>query len=269
MPGKHCSQALPHCTAAVRTASARQLHTIAVRQASAGCARRSIVPPFTPPRPALWPHHACSLRQLRCMTHDVRQRADRQRQPRSQGMKLRSVGLPSLLLLLPAGLIAAALLAAAALPAAVSSDFGRQLAVRWLNAALPGDGQVDCEPQDLRLVDNRLLAGCRLMCGGVVQLRSAWTAYSSAGPARARSRESSWRRETPQASPQSARSRSPGTAACWVCFEVQTLDANSILFAVHDADNGPASLLGIVELRQALPTFNAAQDSQRASASRA
>jgi hypothetical protein len=54
-------------------------------------------------------------------------------------MKLRSVGLPSLLLLLPAGLIAAALLAAAALPAAMSSDFGRQLAVRWLNAALPGE----------------------------------------------------------------------------------------------------------------------------------
>jgi hypothetical protein len=58
-------------------------------------------------------------------------------------MKLRSVGLPSLLLLLPAGLIAAALLAAAALPAAVSSDFGRQLAVRWLNAALPVEVSVD------------------------------------------------------------------------------------------------------------------------------
>lgn len=140
MPIKHRSHVvLPHCTAAVRTASAWQLQTTALRQISARCARCSSVPLFRPPVPALWPSRACSLRQLRCMALHVRQRADRQQQPRSQGMKLRSVGLPSLLLLLPAGLIAAALLAAAALPAAVSSDFGRQLAVRWLNAALPGE----------------------------------------------------------------------------------------------------------------------------------
>ena len=139
MPAKPCSQVMSHCTAAaVRTASARQLQTTAFRQIPAGCARCGSVPLFRPPGPAIWPSRARSLRQLRCMAHDMRQRADRQRQPCSQGMKLRSVGLPSLLLLLPAGLIAAALLAAAALPAAVSSDFGRQLAVRWLNAALPG-----------------------------------------------------------------------------------------------------------------------------------
>lgn len=59
----------PQCTAAVRTASARQPQTTAFRRISAKRARCGSVPLFRPPSPALWSSHAPSLRQLRCIAH--------------------------------------------------------------------------------------------------------------------------------------------------------------------------------------------------------
>lgn len=61
-------------------------------------------------------------------------------QPRgsSARMSMRSLGLPSLLVLIPGGLLLLALLTLAAAPAALAADFGAQAALRLLTSSLSG-----------------------------------------------------------------------------------------------------------------------------------
>eukprot|EP00208_Stichococcus_sp_RCC1054_P005161 CAMPEP_0206136414 /NCGR_PEP_ID=MMETSP1473-20131121/1648_1 /ASSEMBLY_ACC=CAM_ASM_001109 /TAXON_ID=1461547 /ORGANISM="Stichococcus sp, Strain RCC1054" /LENGTH=665 /DNA_ID=CAMNT_0053528935 /DNA_START=263 /DNA_END=2260 /DNA_ORIENTATION=+ len=66
-------------------------------------------------------------------------------QPRgsSARMSMRSLGLPSLLVLIPGGLLLLALLTLAAAPAALAADFGAQAALRLLTSSLSADATVE------------------------------------------------------------------------------------------------------------------------------